>query len=68
MSEFIQVGVTAMRDPVTGEFLPSVPLYVQAEDAPRIETPVFDDAALRSLRDKYKQYMESCRRTKKNSR
>lgn len=32
MSEFIQVGQTAMRDPATGEFLPAVPLYVRAED------------------------------------
>lgn len=37
--EYIQIGVTALRDPVTGEFLPSVPLYIkktpeiqQAED------------------------------------
>lgn len=29
---FIQVGVTAMRDPATGEFLPAVPLYIKAED------------------------------------
>lgn len=35
MSRFIQVGVTAMRDPVTGEFLESVPLYAEAEDLQR---------------------------------
>ena len=29
---FIQVGVTAMRDPNTGEFLPAVPLYIKADD------------------------------------
>ena len=27
-AEFVQVGVYAARDPVTGDFLPSVPLYV----------------------------------------
>ena len=30
--KFIQVGVTALRDPATGEFLPAVPLYIKAED------------------------------------
>ena len=29
---FIQVGVTALRDPATGDFLPAVPLYIKAED------------------------------------
>lgn len=31
--KYIQVGVTALRDPVTREFLPAVPLYIRAEDA-----------------------------------
>ncbi len=26
---FVQVGVTALRDPATGDFLPAVPLYVK---------------------------------------
>ena len=30
--KYIQVGVTALRDPATGEFLPAVPLYIKAED------------------------------------
>ena len=30
--KFIQVGVTALRDPAIGEFLPAVPLYIKAED------------------------------------
>ena len=30
MSRFIQIGVTALRDPGTGEFLPAVPLYIEA--------------------------------------
>lgn len=39
MMEFIQVGVTASRDPVSGGFLPSVPLYAKAEDAEGIPEP-----------------------------
>ena len=33
MNGFIQVGVTAARDPVTGDFLPAIPLYIEATDA-----------------------------------
>lgn len=33
MNGFIQVGVTAARDPVTGDFLHAVPLYIEATDA-----------------------------------
>ena len=33
MSEYIQIGVTALRDPVTGEPLEAVPLYIRKEDA-----------------------------------
>ena len=31
--EFIQIGVTAARDPATGDFLPAVPLYIEKTDA-----------------------------------
>lgn len=31
--KYVQIGVTAMRDPVTGEMLPSVPLFIRREDA-----------------------------------
>lgn len=31
--EFIQIGVTAARDPMTGDFLPAVPLYIEKTDA-----------------------------------
>jgi len=33
MTKFIQIGVTAIRDPLTGEPLNAVPLYVEAADA-----------------------------------
>lgn len=36
MGGYIQVGETAMRDPVTGDFLPAVPLYVRKEDRGRV--------------------------------
>lgn len=42
MSEFIQVGVTAMRDPKTGKLLDQVPLYVEVIDGEEPELPEFD--------------------------
>lgn len=68
MSEYVQVGVTALRDPVTGDFLPSVPLYVRAEDQEKVEVPIFDDSLMRKMADKYKQYLEGCRRARKKTR
>ena len=30
--KYIQVGITALRDPATGKFLPSVPLFIKETD------------------------------------
>ncbi|MBQ1365096.1 MAG: hypothetical protein IIY60_04680 [Clostridia bacterium] len=38
MSHFVQVGVSAMRDPVTGKMLNSVPLYVECEHIDQMQT------------------------------
>lgn len=45
MSRFIKVGVTGMRDPVTGELLEAVPLYVEATPGGGPELPEFDVSA-----------------------
>ena len=65
MNGYIQVGVMAMRDPMTGGFLPSVPLYVREEDADKVETPVFDDTLLQSLAEKFKTYKKEERKAKR---
>ena len=40
----IQIGVTALRDPATGDFLPSVPLYIKADkEAEEAEQRMFND-------------------------
>lgn len=44
MSEFITVGVTAMRDPVTGELLDSVPLYIEVAKGEEAPLPVINTA------------------------
>ncbi len=30
--EYIQIGITALRDPATKDFLPAVPLYIKATE------------------------------------
>lgn len=40
MDDYIQIGVTALRDPVTGEALEAVPLYVRKEDVPGAVPPL----------------------------
>ena len=63
MSGFIQIGVTALRDPVTGEFLPEVPLYVEAEHRERVAETMDED--LRKLfAGKMAQYRKETARAK----
>ena len=46
--KYIQVGVTALRNPATGEFLPAVPLYIKAEDsAEAAEEKLIEDIGYR---------------------
>lgn len=33
---YIQIGVTALRDPMTGKPLEAVPMYIQEKDAARL--------------------------------
>ena len=65
MSRFVQVGVTAMRDPVTGGFLPSVPLYVKEEDAGAIEAPGTGEPLMKELAEKIKAYKAAEKQTKR---
>ena len=54
--KYIQVGVTALRDPATGDFLPSVPLYIRAEDAEKPIVPKTDGGLMKELSAKMKEY------------
>ena len=55
MSEFVQIGQTALRDPVTGDFLPAVPLYVRADDRGMV-AKTFDGDLKALLAGKMEQY------------
>lgn len=39
MSRYIQVGVTALRDPFTGEPLEAVPMYIREKDVEKACPP-----------------------------
>lgn len=55
---FIQIGTTAARDPQTGEFLPSVPLFAEVSaDTERAAAKTTTDAAA-LFAQKMKQYID----------
>lgn len=57
---FIQVGVTALRDPATGDFLPAVPLYIKAEDgAEEAEEKLTQDIG-KLLAERMRRYEAAC--------
>lgn len=57
---YIQVGVTAMREPGTGEFLPAVPLFIRAEDAEEgAEESLVQDIA-KLFAHRMRRYKEAC--------
>ncbi|GHV28035.1 hypothetical protein FACS18948_6430 [Clostridia bacterium] len=43
---FIRVGITALRDPATGDYLPAVPLYIEnTNGAAEAETAAMVDVS-----------------------
>ena len=63
MSQFVQVGVTACRDPKTGGFLHSVPLYIERSDLEQHPTEVPDLSDIgRLLAGKMRDYIDACKK------
>ena len=61
---FIQIGTTAIRDPATGELMPSVPLFVKVDDAARCEAiTISGDELSRTLAAKFAEYKRLQRKT-----
>lgn len=58
--EVIEVGSFALRDPITRGFLPSVPLYIEADE----RTQESEDALIREIAhtfaSKFGEYAEGC--------
>lgn len=58
MAKFIQVGVTATRDPGTGKFLPAVPLYIEeTESAKQGQAALIQDLG-KLFAQRMRQYIE----------
>ena len=57
--EYIQIGVTAMRDPATGGFLPSVPLYIKADDAAKEAERQMHKEVGKAIAGMMKKYIDS---------
>lgn len=56
--QFIQIGITALRDPATGGFLPAVPLYIEAtEAATEAQAAMIKDIG-KVFAEKMKQYID----------
>lgn len=56
--KYIQVGVTALRDPATGDFLPAVPIYILATPETKgAEQALIGDVS-GVLADRLRQYVE----------
>lgn len=60
--KFIQVGVTALKDPLTGGYLPSVPLYIEATDEAVVAENGLLDNIGGVLAQKFKEYMDGCKK------
>ena len=58
--QYIQIGVTALRDPATGDFLPAVPLYIKAEGRAAEEEQRLIDGIGDLLAKRIKAYMDGC--------
>ena len=60
MIEAIQIGSYAPRDPATGEFMPSVPLYIEATERARTSEEVLHREIAHIFAGKMRQYAEGC--------
>lgn len=60
--KYIEVGVTALRDPATGNYLPAVPLYIKAdESAKEAQQNLINDLG-KLFAHQIKAYMEGCQK------
>ena len=58
--EAIQIGSYAPRDPATGDFLPSVPLYIEATERAQQSEAVLHREIAHIFAGKMRQYTEGC--------
>ena len=61
MDEFVEVGYTAMRDPVTGDFLPAVPLFIRRDDMEKDSQERLINDLGKLFAQRFKDYKEGCK-------
>lgn len=61
MSGYVQIGQTALRDPLTGEFLPAVPLFIRESDA-AAAAPLEEINVAQVFAEKFRQYRDGCKK------
>lgn len=59
--EYIQIGVTAMRDPKTGKYLPAVPMYIKKEDGAAEAEAEMQKNIGKLFADRMRLYMAECK-------
>lgn len=64
MSEYIQIGQTALRDPITGNFLPAVNLYIRKDDGPKTAA-LYDMPVAAVFAEKFRKYKEEMKALEK---
>jgi hypothetical protein len=57
---YIQIGETAQRDPITGDYLPSVPLYIKADSMTRAQEESLISDIGKLLADRMRRYKAAC--------
>lgn len=55
----IQVGTTALRDPATGDFLPAVPVYIEATPEAEKSEEKLEINIGKVFAEKFKQYVDA---------
>ena len=58
--KFIQIGAAALRDPATGDYGPSFPLYMKATDEVIASRQKVIDSIGRIFAEKFKEYQTGC--------
>ena len=61
MSGYVQIGQTALRDPLTGEFLPAVPLFIRESDA-AAAAPLEEINVAQVFTETFRQYRDGCKK------
>lgn len=58
--EVIEVGSFALRDQATGEFLPSVPLYIEANERAKESEAALHREIAHTMAGKFGEYIKGC--------